>query len=1059
MRLLLALLALSSTLPAQSLFGTLLGTVTDTTNAVIPTATVRIRNISTNAIRTVTTDNNGDYQVPSLPVGTYEITCEAKGFKRTVVREIPLAVDQRARVDLRLEIGTVEQSVEVTTTAPLIETDTPSQGMVVDNRRIVQLPLNGRNFQQLAVLAPGVIAPVAGSGDRFAVSGTRGLSNSFMMDGASNTNANANTTFINPSIDVIQEFKIQRNTFNAEYGRGAAQINVVTRTGTNRVRLTLFEFVRNDALQARNFFDRERKPALRRNQFGGTAGGPVAIPKLYGGRDRSFWLVNYEGTRQRSPSTRLSTLPTQAELDGDLSSTTAAVRDPSNQQPFPGNRIPAARINATTRAYRPYMPVTSLPRGAFGPGINFITAVSGVNDSDQLTVRGDHHITSQSLLLGRYTYNDNNNRNPSIVPLYEVGAPSRQQSALLGHNHVLRPNLINEFRLSFSRHSLWQGPGFPHPNNVAETLGLRNILSRTAPAFNSIPVVNLTGFTGIGGPALITQRVNNWDLVDNMTWIRSSHTLKFGVDLRRIQLDIRNIGPTAGSFNFQGTFTGNAIGDYLLGIARTATGTAPPPPEGVNVSRIWQWFVQDDWKVTSNLTLSFGARYEYPEPWVNTRDRRSIFDPTFPGGRLIYPDRAAYFVPGTGFVNADRPLASRGLTKPDKNNFAPRFGFAWRPFGNSRNSVRGSYGIFHEAPNSNNEALFGTFNFPHVLQHSLTNDVTRPTFTWSDTFPNEVQVGAVGFSSLAPDLPVGYMQQWSLNIQREITSGTAVELGYLGSKGTKLDWRNHANQAVRDVDPARPTAIALRLPYPAFAPGANTITRNGFSNYHGFIARLERSFSQGFSFLAAYTGSKAIDNSSFAGNIGSQPAEALNAYDRRSEKALSYFDVTHRLVLSSIWDLPIGRGKILGGWQLTSIVQFQSGNPWSVLIAGDWANVGTGGQRASLVGDPFPSGFSKGGPSRRRFDPAAFALPPRGTFGNSGRNIIRDAGLNNFDLGLYKDIMIGEEIRIEFRAEAYNAWNHTQFNQFDNVINNPTFATWTTARAPRIFQLGLKLVY
>jgi hypothetical protein len=1066
---LLLFLAAASPAAAQSLFGTILGKVTDSSQAVVPNAKVTIRNTATNTARSLITDSSGDYQAPTLPVGEYEVTCEARGFKRAVTRSVNVAVDQRVRVDMQLEVGAVEQVVEVSTAAPLIETDTASQGMVVDNQRIVQLPLNGRNFQALASLAPGVVAPVAGSGDRFAVSGTRGLSNSFMLDGATNSNINANGTFVNPSVDLIEEFKIQRNTFNAEYGRGAAQINVVTRSGSNVVRATLFEFLRNDKIQARNFFDIRGKPALRRNQYGGTVSGPAYLPKIYDGRNRTFWVFNYEGVRQRSPSTLLASAATQSELGGDLSGTAGVINDPSTRQPFPGNRIPASRIDPTSARFREFMPSTDVARGTFGIGLNWIAPVSTRNDWDQVTLKADHHLSSSSNLFVRYTSNDPNNIGVAILPIYRTAGDSRQHNAVVGHNHVFRPNLINEFRASFSRHTLNQGPATQHTRNIAEFLGLRNLLSREFERFNSIPVVSLTGLTGMGGPALITQRVNSWSFLDNVTWIQGKHTVKLGFDIRRYLLDVRNIGATAGTFGFTGAFTRSAVGDFLLGIPQTAGATAPPGPDGVNRSTIWQWFVQDDWKVTNNLTLSIGVRYEYPQPFVNDRGRHSLFDQNFSGGRLIYPADSFYYVPGPGFVATDRPLARRGLVPPDKNNFAPRFGFAWRPRGSTRNSVRASYGIFTEAPNANNEALFGPFNYPHVLNHNLTNDITNPSFVWSQLFPSEVRVGAVGFNSLHTEVPVGYMQQWSLNLQRELTSNMALEIGYLGSKGTGLDWRIPANQAVLDADPSRPTPIANRRPFPAWA-GGTLITRFGFSNYHGVIARLERRFSGGLHFLVSYTGSKAIDNSSFAGNIGSQPATPQNPFDLRNEKGLSYFDVPHHLAISTVWDLPFGPGhrwgrssrlaaRLLGDWQLTTIAHFQSGNPWSVLVAGDIANVGGGGQRANLVGNPFPEGFKSGGPARLRFDRSAFALPARGAFGNTGRNIIRDAPINNWDIGINKNFRIGEAIRLEFRTELFNAFNHTQFSQFVNTVNNVAFGTWTSASDPRIIQFGLKLVY
>ncbi|HTM48355.1 MAG TPA: TonB-dependent receptor [Bryobacteraceae bacterium] len=1069
--LLLSVLAVR-TAPAQSLFGSILGTVSDKSQAVVAGANVRIRNSATNAVRVLKTDKDGAYQAPALPVGEYEVSCEAPGFKRALVTRVDLAVDQRARIDIQLEVGGVEQQVEVTSSAPIIETDTASQGTVIDNQRIVELPLNGRNFQQLAVLAPGVIAPVAGAGNDayFSVAGTRGLSNSFMMDGATNTNSNANVTFINPSIDLIEEFKIQRNTFNAEYGRGAAQINVVTKSGSNKIHLTLFEFLRNDKLNARNFFDGARKPILRRNQFGGTVSGPLALPRIYDGRNKTFWLFNYEGTRQRSPNTRLSTVPVQAQLNGDLTTAAgASVRDPLNPGTvFPDKQIPASRFDPASVVFRKYMPVTTLPPGALGPGINLITPVSTAGDFDQFTIKVDQQFSANSHGFARYTFHDNTNINPSLVPEYTQNGLARDQSALLGHNWVLRPSLINEFRAGFSRHTLHQGP--PHfGTNFAEALGLKNTLSRNA-SFNALPTVNITGFTGLGGSSLITQRINTFSYVDNLTWIHGRHTVKTGVDIRRLLLDVRNIGATNGSFGFTGAFSGVPVADFLLGLAQSAGAAAPPGPDGVNLSTVWQAFVQDDWKVRDNLTLSLGVRYEYPSPLVNNRGQRSLFDGDYPGGRLIYSGMASFFVPGKGFTSTDRPLAPEGLVPPDKNNFAPRFGFAWRPGGSKRHSVRGSYGVFYEAQNANNEILFGSFNYPHQLTYALTNDITRPSFVWSNLFPPEVTVGATSFNSLSKEMPVGYVQQWSLNVQRAMRPNLALEVGYMGSKGTKLDWRNLANQAVPDKDPSRLTTIASRQPYPSFAANPQIISRNGFSNYHALLARLERRFSAGLQFLVAYTYSKSIDNSSFAGNIGAQPAIPQNQYDRSNERGLSYFDVPHRLAVSYVWNLPFGRGKrflsgggltdyVLGGWQLTGITQAQTGNPWSVLVQGDPANVGAGTQRAELVGDPTPPGFVKNGPSRLLFDPKAFAVPVRGTFGNTGRNIIRDAGIHNWDVAVNKRFRLTEASRLEFRSELFNAANHTSFLQFANTVNTPTFGTHTSARPPRILQFALKLIY
>ena len=467
----------------------------------------------------------------------------------------------------------------------------------------------------------------------------------------------------------------------------------------------------------------------------------------------------------------------------------------------------------------------------------------------------------------------------------------------------------------------------------------------------------------------------------------------------------------------------------------------------------------------SDLTLNLGIRYEYQSPFINDRGERSIFDPSFPGGRLIYGNLPEYFVPGQGFTQTSKPLTSPGLVPPNYDDFAPRFGFAWRPFGSNAWVVRGSYGIFYDQPNSNNAILFGSFNYPDELSYTLTNPVAAPTYVWSkNVFPSTPATGTVSFNSLSPKMPTGYDQQWSFNLQRQLQPNLVLEVGYMGSKGTGLDWRNYVNQAVLDANPAQPTSVLSREPFPLFGAGSLDISSNGFSKYEGLIARLERKFSHGLQFLASYTYSKSIDNSSFAGNIGAQPAQPQNQYDRQDEKGLSYFDVPQRFVVSYVWNIPFNPGhgvvrSLLGGWQLTGITQMQSGNPWSILISTDTANVGTSGQRAEQVGQVYPAGFVSGGPSRLAFNPKAFALPAKGTFGDTGRNIVRTAGQNNWDVGINKNFRLNERSRIQFRGELFNVWNHTQFLQFDNTFQDAGFATWTSAASPRIVQFALKLLY
>ena len=1056
---------------AQTPYGTILGSVHDPAGGLVQRAAITIRNTETGALRHAVTYDLGSYGVTALPVGTYDVTCETLGFKLAEVQGVALAVDQRARVDVVMELGDVRQTVEVMDTAPLLETDTASQGTVITNEHILELPLNGRNFQQLATLGPGSLAGPPGAPSSFSVGGTRGTGNSFILDGTSNTNVNGNSTYIDPSIDLVQEFKVQRNTFAAEYGRGGAQINVVTKSGTNQLHVTLFEFLRNDQIQARNFFDLAGKPALRRNQFGGTVGGPVVLPR-YNGQNKTFWLFNYEGVRQRTPNTILAAVPTLTQLTGNLSSQPGAIMDPLSHAPFPNKQIPVSRFDPTTLRFLPYMPQTDAPLGSAGTGVNFIRPVSSLADSDQFTTRLDHQFSRDGSGFVRYSQQYNALTLPSVLPSYDAVRPSNAQNMVLGFSHVIRPNLINEFRWGFSRFNLQNSAATAQSVGVdyAEQLGFNNLLSRTNDTANSLPAVGIVGFSTLGGAAsqLITQRTDTFSFVDNLTWVEGRHTWKAGADIRLLHFDVRNINYTQGAFSFQPVFTGNALGDFLLGIPRSAAGTAPPGIEGENRSTLWQWFVQDDWRVTPTLTLNLGLRWEYAQPYVNTQNRISIFDPTFPGGRLIYPGDTEYFVPGQGFTPTDLPLAPRGLYPPDKSNFAPRFGFAWHPAGSNHWSLRGGYGIYYDEPNDNNN-IFLIANPPDLTVNTILNDPRLPPARpWSQLFPSGVSAGTATVQSVARNLPTGYIQQWSFDLERELGRNSLVELGYIGTKGTKLDQRRWLNQAVLDQNPGQPTSILSRTPYPAFANALDFYDHTGFSNYHALAARAEHRFSAGLTFLASYTYSKSIDNSSYAGTIGAQPSEPQDTYNLQAERSLSFFDSPHRFVASLIYRLPFGaqhallkRGVenwVLGGWEVTTIMQYQTGTPESILVPGDPANVGVGSERAEVVGNPFPQGFDRGGAARRAFDTIAFAMPAAGTFGNSGRNIIRDAPINNWDAGLSKEFPL-ERARLQVRAEAFNALNHTQFQLFGNVLGTPAFGVWNSARSPRILQFGLKLYY
>ncbi len=1062
-------------LAAQVISSSVVGDAQDASGAAVPGAAVVITNISTGASRTSNTDEAGGYVFPQLPPGDYSLSVTRTGFKRYEVSKINLPVNQTVRVDVRLVVGEVSEQVEVTAQAVQLESETSSLGQVVATANIVELPLNGRNFMQLANISSGVVPAYnarsstitnqSGRSDMAVhISGGRGDTNSYMIDGVETRSSWFNSPSVLLSVDAIQEFKIDRNLFTAEYGQGTGIVSLVSKSGGNQFHGSAFEFLRNDALDAANFFDNyfgNAKAPFRQNQFGASAGGPII-------KNRLFFFANWESMRSRRSNTMTALVPTPAQLSGDLTGLTStkrdpatnasAILDPSTGQPFPGNRIPSSRISTVTRNFIQYTPQ---PNANIG-GRNYVVTKSTNRDDDQFGARIDHQISASDSLFGRYTDYDSNLFRPGIGELAGNVFPYSGRNLIVQETHIFSPLLLNIFKFGYNRANVFNSWEIT-PTSIANELGIK---INQVPEEYGLPSVGLSGGWYVGGGTGINQGGidNLFQFSDSLSWIRNTHTLKFGADIRYVRFDERLGLNNNGSFTFDDRYTGNPVSDFLLG--NTAAMTAQI---GLGVGRwrsnSWNFFLADDWKITSGLTLNLGLRYEYDTPYYERDGKEGYFDTslqTFVVGIRREDSPIKRDIPGIQYQPDLRP----GVWFPDRNNFAPRIGMAYRI--SDRIALRAGYGMFY-AKTQGNELQFKINAPPLVFATSLVGAVGQPNLNWDrDAFPDpaspDFPVGTLAPFSVDPRDRTPYLHQWNFSLNQTVGSNLLLEVAYAGSKGTKLAERVNINQA-RLPDPTNITPIVQRRPFAGFGDILSANWQEN-SNYNALQTRLERRFAGDVSFLIGYTWSKAIDTAS----RGSGGSWHQNAYRLRDDRGNSDFDVRQRLTASGIWQLPFGKGKrfganagglanaVISGWSTNVIASFMTGNFFSVTVAGDRANVGGFPfQRANRTCDGNLARDQR--TIDRYFDTSCFQSTPLGTFGNSGRNIVEIPGLNNWDVSFLKDTRLAEAVTLQFRAEFFNFFNHAQFNAPDTSINSAFVGQIRSARDARISQLALKLLW
>ncbi|MGA2736421.1 MAG: TonB-dependent receptor [Bryobacteraceae bacterium] len=1038
---LIAILLAAASLYAQSTRGSIGGQITDAAKKPVSGAAVTLVNQETNKKHTTVSGPQGDFLVTLLDAGTYRLQVDAPSF-RPHVQDLVLDLNQEIRVEVPLLPGKTTEQVTVSAKRSLLRTDSATVGGVIDTGQVQGLPLDGRDFYELSLLLPGVVPAAEGSAasvrGSFAINinGAREDANDFLLDGVFNGDPKLNGVAVTPPVDAVREFEVLSSTYDASFGRnGGGQINVVLRSGGNQFHGTAYEFFRNAVFDARNYFAPSDTPAPQdqRNQFGGTLGGPIR-------KDRTFFFADYQGTRDSTGITQVTNVPTLAERSGNFSQSALPAIDPYTGAPFPNNIIPSAYLDPTGSAIAALYPLPN--RNVLNQ--NYVSSPNGRMRDDNFDVRVDHTLAPSSQLTFRYSFGDGTLFEPftgpsfPLVPGYGDNVPTRDQNAMIAETHVFTPTLLNEIRAGFDRVSegvYQQDIG----DNINSQVGLPTI--STNPRDFGLSLISVTGFSPIGDEDNNPQHStsNIYQLNDILTWVHGRHQAKFGADYRITQQNAYRDIEARGFIDFLGDITGNALEELLLGLPTDSGVATLDNPEHLR-THSYNFFANDTWRVRPNLTLILGLRYEFNSPPVDAQNHANLYDLAT---QTLVP------------VGTDG--MPRGGYVPDRDNFAPRVGLAWTPAWSPRTVVRTGYGVYYDQSSlAPGEGLY--FSPPYFnLNVYYPISATQPLLLsnpFPSNFPYPYPPSALAFQ---PNLHTPYVQQWNFNVEHSLGGSRMIEIGYVGSKGTDLIGARDFNQPPPSTNPY------FERPLPQFAD-IDLLESNRNSSYNSLQARFEQRLNFGLSLLASYTFAKSIDNDSSFFSSDGDSNFPQDSYDLRAERGLSNFDVRQRFVASYGYDLPFGKAsRWLRGWQTFGILQFQTGQPFTVDLLADDDNSNTGidslgfgaNDRPNVVGDPRLSNPS----ANEWFNTAAFAIPPYGSFGNSGRNTVTGPGMATVDLSLVKNTVIRERATVQFRIEGFNVLNHTNFSLPDNFIGSPTFGQILSAGDPRRLQLALKFLW
>ncbi len=1049
-----------STVHAQS-FGQITGTVQDNSGASVPTANVTAVNELTGLMFRAVSDDSGRFTLPQLPIGEYRVEISRDGFRPFRSPSFRLDADATRQVQAVLQLGQVTESITVGGSVSQVETVGATLKEIIDERRITELPLNGRNALQLVRLIPGAVSGGGNNGlgqnDGISINGARGTANNYLLDGGDNNDPQLNTAALLPNPDALEEFSVQTNNFSAEYGRNSgAIINAVTKSGTNQFHGSAFEFVRNDIMDARSFFALE-KGKLRRNQFGGSFGGPVI-------RDRTFFFGSYEGVKQRAGATFSGlTVPTAALRAGNFTQAARVPNDPLTNQPFPGGLIPATRFDPAAVNFLDKLQVP-LPNAS---GNRFIFNRPGEIDSNQYIGRVDHSLSSAQRLTGRVFLSRSNETNTAGLPVLRAENAFDSWNLQGQHTWTLSPGLLGTGQFTANRTNIDRGP---LPFGSAEGISYRDLgvnVNRGAPDSGGLKLVphyrgQVNGYWNLNQDNLVTIDRRTYQGTYVLSWIRGRHQIKLGGEYRYSFSDRVTGNGIDPQFTFDGRFSNDPFADFLLG--RAANFTQGSLRLNRNANHAPSFFAQDDIKLSSNLTLSLGMRWEPYLPFYATNDELTVFRPGQQSS--VFPSAPA------GLLYVGDAGVQRGGTDTDWNNMAPRVSLAWRPGGSTKTSVRAGYGGFFDTPRFHMLSHFVNsppFSFQTTInQPASFSDPYRgianpfpysPPATAEERARYRFSLPATVGLSIDPDLATSYLQQWNVNVQRELAAGFTATLAYVASAGSKLPMRVEANPALFRAGATTANINARRIYAPNFQSVIN-YQSNISSSYNSLQATLNKRFSKGYTILASYTYGRSIDASSLEVD-GFNGQDPLNV---GADRGLSDFDVRQRVVASFLWDIPgpkAGVAKwVLGGWQTNGIFTGQTGTPINVVSGSDRALSGTGTQRANLVGNPYlASGRSRDEQMAAFFNPAAFAIPALGTYGNFGRNVLIGPGSYNLDFALFKGFHFGEKRELQYRWEMFNALNHANLGNPRANIGAVRPGQIDSTSAARVMQMGLRFVF
>jgi hypothetical protein len=1052
---------------------TISGHVTDASGAALPNAAVKITNQDTGVTVTEHTSGNGFYTAPLLPPGTYSITVTAQGFASALRRNLSLQIQQVLQQDFQLQVGTIQQEVTVQGGAPLLNVESAEVGNVISEEQVQQLPLNGRNFAQLGLLVPGTTpGPVGGirqtkggnetqrAGAEITTSGARGTYNLFMIDGLDDRDQSVGTLKVFPNLEDIAEFKVQVGDADAEFATGGAVVNVITRSGSNNIHGSAFEFLRNSDLDAREFFDAQ-KPPFQQNQFGAAIGGPIR-------KDKTFFFADYQGLDAHSSTTSIFTEPTAVMRVGDFSAYPAVIYDPNTyntatktRQRFAGNVIPANRIDPIGKNIEQIFVLPNLPGATNNLRVNSLQ----VQTQNQWDGRIDQTFSEKDSMFARYTYGGADETYPNAVPAVKGGVPNPLaflgSSQRLNHApatqstlqeiHSFAPTLVNQLALGYTRWYLDVTP-LDLGTNLSSLLGLQGSnTSYLASGMASIGITSESGYSESSVPEIVPQ--NTYQVSDTVSYTHGAHNMKLGFSAVHNGFGFFQLSGSSGSLSYTGNYTNNpaspsgtgaGFADFLLGLPSSSSKAALV--DGVPYLSYTEYgaFAQDQWRATTRLTVTLGLRYD-------------LFTP--PSERY---NRQSDFVPGPGTMElAGQDGISSTIINTQKHDFSPRVGLAYRI--GDKTVVRAAYGLyyFNEQGTGGSARLF--INYPFSQQYSVSCSATAPCLTTAQGIPNTLSssnLPTVVYIPLANQ--TSNMQQWNFTLERQVTSSLVVRGSYVGTRG------NHLFIALdEDVAFPGPGAVPPRRPYPQYSSISSWEPR-GISNYDALELSAEKRWRNGLSFLAAYTWSKSLD---MGGGGNSASAESRNNVQNprnvNAEYGLSDFNYPSRFTLSFVYDLPFGHGRtflnnanraldlLAGGWQLDSIVTAQDGPPGTATMATSTANTGT---------TQYPNRVCNGNlPASQRtiqswFDRSCFVAPVLYTFGNAGRNIIIAPGLVTWDLGAHKDFRLTERFGLTLRGEFFNTLNKPNFGYPSLSIGSPAAGTITSVvTTGRQIQFALRL--